>query len=302
MRPSGAFEVKCKSWDDFIQKMRLFEANRPSVGTFYRGHSNAAWKLSSAWERLRDQYKKTNPRADARKIFGLYKGNSEDDLFLSIFKEQIRGMPEIPMQMLKTKEDWWAFGRHFGLITPFLDWSQSPFIAVFFALQDRLFSNCNLPDDKPLMNSKNPVVVWRLRLYKQLKRKGEFTHIHNARYEFHRQRIQLGSFTHLDHSTYTDLESYLESRQLGHSLFRYEIPCSSVEEVHLSLADLDRMNIHSGTVFPDPQGAATYANHAMYWFPLGLKAVGTSGGSNLTGSIEDMDPGFLEEMLEIYED
>lgn len=302
LHPSGAISIQCESWDDFIQALRQEEGNKPSVGTVYRGHADPGWKLSSAWERLRDEYKDIHPLADARKIFGSTKDASEDDLFISIFKEQIRTMPGIPIDTLKTKEDWWAFGRHFGLVTPLLDWSQSPFIAAFFAFTDRLhIAHIDTENNKSFPGSNKPVVIWRLRISPNLPIEGEFSHIYNTRYEFHRQRIQLGSFTYLNHSQYTNLESYFKSRSL-HCLLRYEIPCPSVDVAHLALADLDRMNIHHGTVFPDPQGAAMYANHSKYWFPLGLKALGTIGGSNLTGSIEDVSPELLEQMLKLYED
>ncbi|MCY3957231.1 MAG: FRG domain-containing protein [Chloroflexi bacterium] len=299
-RSSGALEIQCKSWDDFIQQLRLLEANRPGVGTLYRGHSNHQWKLSSPWERLCDHYKRVHPQADARKIFGPIEDTSKDDLFLSVFKEQVKGMPGMPIDMLNTRQDWWAFGRHFGLITPLLDWSQSPFIAAFFALQDRLLSKSNLPERPPSMTSDEPIAVWRLHVYHKLPRKGEFNYVSNSNYEFHRQRIQLGSFTHLDHSKYTDLESYLESRQLAQGLCKYTVPCPSANEANLALSDLDRMNIHSATVFPDAQGAAMYANQAMYWFPLGLKVVGTIGG-RVTGSIQEMNSNFLADMLKLYD-
>ena len=286
-RPSGVGVTQCESWDEFIKALRV-GPDRPAIGKLYRGHADPDWKLSSAWERLRDHYREFRPSDDAREVFGLTKDEREDDQFLEVFKEQIGRMPAIPTHTLNTKKDWWAFGRHFGLYTPLLDWSQSPFIAAFFAFTDRLFSNNIQPDIDPVvhanMNPTKPVIVWGLSLLKDLVRLEEFDFFSSPRYEFHRQRTQLGVFTHLNHHIYTDLESYLGSRSMGNLLHRYEIPCSSVDDAHLALADLDRMNIHYGTVFPDPQGAALYANLAQYWFPFGGERAGTWIGSRI-GSI-----------------
>jgi len=293
-RPSGVRVTQCDSWDDFIQALRFGpDRHRPAVSKFYRGHAEPHWKLSSAWERLRNHYKEFLPDEDARQIFRMTTDASNDDQFLMIFKDQISRMPNIPTHALKTKADWWAFGRHFGLYTPLLDWSQSPFIAAFFAFTDRLFAKEIYPEYDPAgherMDATTPVVIWELSSFTDIIDPPEFNVIVNSYYDFHRQRTQLGGFTCLIHDLYTDLESYMQSRDLGSFLSRYEIPCSSVDDAHLALADLDRMNIHYGTVFPDPHGAAQYANHSQYWLPMGIDRAGTIGGSAV-GSIRPRTP------------
>ncbi len=258
--PKGVRVFHCETWEGFIAEVRNAKGER-----IYRGHAKSDWKLSSMFERW-------PPTTLARKLFpGHELLKSYRERFREYFKDLAIGLPGLESGP-QTEDDWWALGRHHGLITPLLDWTMSPYIAAFFALVDfeeRLSPGFEALTELILGGS---VAVWALDVAQDhLQTEGEFEIVRpTIGYSQHSiwMRAQQSVFTRLTHDVHVDLESYLVSRGLEKRLERYEI---RGQEMSKALTDLRLMNISYASLFPDLKGATKQANFLALWDVIGPK-------------------------------
>jgi hypothetical protein len=228
----------------------------------HRGQRNPSWLLSSVFERSVLPLKGNDLNADVKKASevasNLWKIRER---YVDRFIEYACGLPGLPGSM--TPEDWWILGRHHGLVTPLLDWSESPYIAAFFALTDYMESlnpgfNLGLPTGG-IKWGEGSIAIWEL-VETEGMENGDFSIVRpETEFSVHslRVRAQKSVFTKLTHDVHLDLESYLRSRDLIPCLERYDIPGI---EAAKALRDLDLMSITFSDLFPDLGGAAARAN------------------------------------------
>ncbi len=97
----------------------------------YRGHARADWSLLP-----------TLYRRDPWQAQGRHEGNFDVIAReqLAAFKWNLRGLRDGTSTSTATDDEVWALGQHHGLATPLLDWTESPYFALFFALADRMSS------------------------------------------------------------------------------------------------------------------------------------------------------------------
>ncbi len=100
----------------------IYELNSLSNSYIYRGHSDASWKLESTLERIIGEKWDKN-RADKYEKYSLQAFKSKFHLYDN---ENV-----VP----KSKLAWLSIMQHYGIPTRLLDFTESPYVALYFALE-----------------------------------------------------------------------------------------------------------------------------------------------------------------------
>jgi hypothetical protein len=84
----------------------------------FRGHQESSWKLETTWSRFR---------------FAHYDISMNE--IMDIFKANLAKLGDLPFDD-SDNLSWLEYGRHYGVPTPCIDFSYSPYIALFFAYNE----------------------------------------------------------------------------------------------------------------------------------------------------------------------
>lgn len=250
---AGIVSFRLSSWAhyfDFLEAEVFGRTSAPRHKYIWRGQRRSDWTLNSSLDRLFASLTLTSS-PDLEKLTGEH---------LESFQYAARGRRGLNPAKLLLENDWWALGQHFGLATPLLDWTRSPFAAAYFAFEER--------DDNPTEYR----VVWGLDQYAVKQRSDELQE--GESYEKGRppvidfiepmldenQRLvsQGGLFTRAPVGI--PIDQWVQSafvNSAGTVLIRIEIPNA---DRLMSLRTLDRMNINHLSLFPDLIGASRFTN------------------------------------------
>ncbi len=229
-------EIELRDWDHF--KEYFADNYGGKVEYVFRGHGDQEWELASTLTRLAN-----NISSDMTSDF-IEKKQLEN------FRMRIRGLRgrnPSPIDDLEL----WSLGQHYGLSTPLLDWTFSPYIAAYFAFEQS--NSCS-------SGKRSIYALNKLDLMSdpQFISSNGFEFIEPMQDDNSRIVSQAGLFTK------TPIGISLEDWLINHKLDKYLIKMNIENDYRLeAINDLQLMNIVGSTIYPDLHGAATTCN---MWF------------------------------------
>lgn len=255
--------TRLESWRDFTDLLESDFFNRHGVQLVFRGHRRYDWSLMPTLGRLTTNGIVTEKLAQVQ---------------LERFKRAVRGRLN-DAALVDEDDELWSVGQHHGLMTPLLDWTYSPYVALFFAFHKE-------DSDEELDNKYRAIYV----LNKGVLVEHEQTtgiRVWEPRKDDHGRLVnQAGLFTFSPNDATlenklieflsgdespdpalanavqeTDKVTPLASESEAEILARYicKIYIRN-EERDACLRHLRRMNVHHASLFPDLLGASEYCN------------------------------------------
>lgn len=263
---SGRIPVtRLESWRDFANLLECPFFNRPDTHFVFRGHRRADWALMPTLARIPLNNIITSDLANMQ---------------LDRFKLAVRGrMRDAALVEPGQEDELWSVGQHHGLMTPLLDWTYSPYVALFFAFQKE-----DSEDEKD--NDYRAVYVVNKSFLKEYEEETTIRVVEPRKDHHGRLVNQAGLFT------FSPYDSTIESRlvdflsgdespddRLKRAVLETETvsPSRAEDEAEIlasyickiyiknegrddCVRHLRRMNVHHASLFPDLIGASDYCN------------------------------------------
>jgi len=179
------------------------------------------------------------------------------------FKYAVRGRRGPNPIPLLDENEWWALGQHHGLITPLLDWTTSPFVALYFAFEKKKVPQTRYRAVFALSRDSVEKISAEIRgKHRGLDRPRIVEFIRPLTDDNPRLVNQGGLFSRApDASTIEDwMRENVSEDITGGMYIKLLIPDSDRLEC---LRTLNRMNINHLTLFPDLYGASAFCNTAL---------------------------------------
>ncbi len=252
---NGVCDFTFAKWEKFIEYFNDNLLEYPAY--IYRGQQIEKWEIISKIRRYIDNNSWLPPY---KKLIELHKEN---------FKYSIRDRVDFHNTTLETikDDDLWSLGQHFGLATPLIDWTYSPFIAAYFAFIDQ---------DLKYKQSKyrciyvlhKMVIKNKVEEYKKRRLSRNFIMEFVTPLEYYNIRLINQRGLHVKIPFQTDVEGWVKEIFMDEQserpiLIKIKIKNTEREKI---LKYLSRMNISHLNLFPDISGSSKFCNMSLEIF------------------------------------
>ncbi len=189
----------------------------------FRGHSDTRWPLKTTL----DRHHRFEADTDRNEYY---------QRLLSEFRREAVRLSSLP-EIESTSEAFELLARHHGIPSPMLDWTESPYVAAYFAYNGA----------KDTRGRK--IAIWTLDLSKFDYDTGDVEIIDDP------EKIRLNRRALRQRGVFTNVKSIREPLEsmLDEALTKIELP---TPQKTIALADLDEMAINAATLFDDLDSVA----------------------------------------------
>ena len=255
---SGRIPVtRIEDWRHFTSLLEQDFFNRTDTQLMFRGHRRYDWSMMPTLGRLVSSGIVTQQLADDQ---------------LALFRQSIRGRTTDHSLLIddEQEDELWSIGQHHGLMTPLLDWTYSPYVALFFA-----FSKEDQDDEKD--NPYRAVYVLNKSFVANEELCPDIRIFEPKKDDYGRLVSQAGLFTFspYDATIENKLVEILGSEEFEDDELRRaseedeaEVLAKYICKIYIKNEDqqgclkhLRRMNVHHASLFPDLIGASDYCNN-----------------------------------------
>jgi FRG domain len=258
----GVLEIQASSWRGFVEYVQENLSNYRAY--IYRGQREP-WDLLSKMDRVLLRLQADHSRKSTRRFFK--QGN-----VLQEFKQACRGRRGASPPRLGEANDWWALGQQYGLETPLLDWTKSPFVAGFFAFEEAKQKECLLRPRMAYAIHKGDIEKQSEKIKADKSKPKTFLgelmgvdaiEIVSPQVDDNSRLVSQGGLFTKGLRSSLEIEGWVRKHFVGADKHVTMIKISIAEQPEdreAFLRFLNRMNINYLTLFPDLDGAAKHCN------------------------------------------